>query len=59
MSYQTSETNFHCVGSSYHPSTISIESEITKTSQKISNGKCVQYNGKNSIIFIDNTMLKD
>ena len=55
MSCEFFETNSYCVGGRHHSSTISIESVITKTGQKFFIGKCVQCNGKKSMIVSDNT----
>ena len=42
MSYKNFKTNSNCVGCNSHSSTISFEGDITKTSQALRFGECVQ-----------------
>ena len=56
MSYQKFKTTPYRVGGRHHSSTISTECEITRTGQKMFNGKSVQGKRKKSLIVSDNTI---
>ena len=49
-------TKSYCVGGTYESATISIESDVTKTEQKLIFGKGVQYKRKKSMIVGENTI---
>ena len=56
MIYQKFETNSYCVVGAHQSATISVESDVTKTGQKLLIGKCVHRNWKKSLLFSDNTI---